>query len=176
MSTAEKTDTTTMVSHPFPWRALAPTELLSDEHDVVDANGSLVAGDVEPDTAKALVDAANTQFALSQLTSITLPGAVYELDAAGEREIQRMVLEPGKIYPLPPGEELHGIPDPRIAALEAALVQVVSKFHEATVEATGEIRMSVEAADDEVRDIVEGLGLAKDLWGNPAEAEAAVSS
>ena len=174
MSTAEKTDTTTMVSHPFPWRALAPTELLSDEHDVVDANGSLVAGDVEPDTAKALVDAANTQFALSQLTSITLPGAVYELEAAGEREIQRVMLEPGKIYPLPPREQIQVTPHPSVEALESALITAFTALKKA---AGDEIRDSDEedAILAELKETVTNLGLADRLPGNPDKAEEAVS-
>ena len=76
-----------------------------------------------------------------------------------------MLLEPGKIYPLPPGEQIQVVPDPRIAALEAARMF------------TPDWDSRRETADvSEIRDIFKRVGLAHLFPGNPDKAEEAVSS
>lgn len=178
--------------HPFPWTVRAP-EFMSDEHDVIDAIGTVVMGDVDPDTAKVLLGALN-EVAISQLTHgfinrdpdalagpINLePGAVHVLDAAGEREIQRIAEEVSpqelermigdiKLGPFP--METPIVPDPRIATLEGALVEVVNVLQSAIPNSRG-----LAVATSKTIDIAKRVGLAHRVRGNPDGAEEGVIS
>ncbi len=65
----------------------------------------------------------------------------------------------------------------RIAALENALKILISNFGAATmeIERTGD-RAALDAVNWQAKVILANLGLAHRVWGNPTEAERAVSS
>lgn len=186
-------------AHPFPWTVRAPIEFMSEEHDVIDATGAVVLGDVDPDTAKALLEAASKQVVLERLTHIHIdrspvrieyrlepdefemgsdgqnilksmkaiklePGAIYELDAAGEAEIQRIAREPqvteteDGIFITMPGPDTA-----RTAALEAALVEVARLLDDGTIDGW--------EGSAEAKAILDRVGLAHRVWGNEGKAE-----
>lgn len=63
----------------------------------------------------------------------------------------------------------------RIAALEAALVQIIEIASPALDDFTSANQRENSVARTKILDIVSRLGLADRVWGNPAEAEEAVS-
>lgn len=182
-------------AHPFPWMVRAPIEFMSEEHDVIDATGAVVLGDVDPDTAKALLEAASKQVVLERLTHIHIdrspvrieyrlepdefemgsdgqtilksmkaiklePGAIYELDAAGEAEIQRIARQPqvteteDGIFISMPGPDTA-----RTAALEAALVTAFTTLEKATAEGTSRDADEEDAIVEGLRETIDALGL-----------------
>lgn len=192
MSTAQKTETkpdtrVRVAGHPLPWRCVHCEE----EGDLLfidDADGKAVFANLDhryrdkegeplvPDSFyRGLVEFLN-RYHGDDDWFVRAHEAVNAGYVSREEAAAMFGLEPGAYYELPPGTEIHGIPDPRVEALEAALVTAVSALEKTVAEGTFRDADEEDAILAELKETLTDLGLANRLPGNPAEAEVAVSS